>query len=118
MAYSKKGQLAISIILFLVIGILLIVGAIMSSIGTKFTIVGYNVGESILNTTQDDIDAITDPTIRAEVQGIIDQSKDNTLDSITIYSALYRFTPIIAVIIVVLVAFLISRRSVETGQII
>lgn len=115
---SKRGQLAISVILFIVIGVILLAGAILSSIGTKATIISYNVGESILNSSQEDIDAITNPTIKAEVNSIVASSRANTVDAITIYSAMYRFSPFLAVVIVMLIAFLLARRSVETGQII
>lgn len=113
----KKGQLAIALFMFIIITTILIVGTVFAPIGTKFATVTYNVGESILNLTADDLNNIQDADIRLSLNETIEQSKNNTDESITIYGALYRFSPIIAVIVVILMAFLLARRSVETGQI-
>lgn len=113
----KKGQLAIALIMLIIIVTILIVGAIFAPMGVQFATITYGVGEQILNNTQDDLDNIQDSNIRNSINTTITQSKNNTDESITIYGALYRYAPIIAVIIVILIAFLLARRSVETGQI-
>ncbi len=111
----KKGQLAIVVIILFIIVTILFISAIVAPFGVLFTTATYEASENLLNLSEDISDNIADPVIKQNIVDNINQAKANTQDNIDVFTGLYKYGWVMLTFIIGLVAFLWTRRAVETG---
>jgi predicted PurR-regulated permease PerM len=113
---NKKGQLGIYLAAMIVVIIIIVLAALFAPIGARFTTQTYLAGETILNQTQEDIDAIQDADIKASINTNIQNAKDATDDNIEFLTALYKYAWLFVLIILGIGFFLLSRSLIEYNQ--
>lgn len=74
----------------------------------------YLAGDSILADAESKIDSITNATIKAQIQGNIDNMQAATAENIEYLSVFYKYSWILIIVIVTFTIFIIARQTVET----
>ena len=111
---NKKSQLSTMIFAFVILFLVILVGAIIGPFGAVFSSDLYSAGEDIILMANESIQNINDPAVRAEIEESLQSGLDATQDNISVSTALYKYSWIIAVIIFGLIWFLQARRNVQT----
>jgi len=110
---NKKANLNLYILLT-TMGLLVIsLVAIIIPIGIQFSAEMYKAQENIIDDTSDDINSISDTTIRETTQSYLKTGKDTTKDNIKLYSFFYENSGVILLVLGLLVLFFYSRTLSE-----
>ena len=114
---GKNGQVTFYIIFIFMAFILITIGALVGPVGAAFSTEMYLAGETILLNTEDDINSIQDPVIRASVQEVLTDAKNSAANNIEVSLNLFQYSWIFILLMTLIVIFVLTRMSVETGQI-
>jgi predicted PurR-regulated permease PerM len=112
---NKKGQVTLYILLMVLILFVVGLSAMMFPFLANLSTELYIAGEGILEQTNRTVQQIQDPTIRAQIMENVETAQASQQDNITVFTGLYKYGWVIALIVITLFLFLVSRRLVEGG---
>lgn len=112
---KKKGQATFFVSWIILAIVITIIAALIIPFGTLFTVEAYKGGEMVWNLTEPRISAIQDTQVRNSITTAVQEAKDATQTSIDMETDIYQYSWVIMLIVLALVAFLYTRRSVEVG---
>ena len=110
---DKKGQVTLYLVIFIVAIVTVIIGSMVAPIGVRFSTVMYEAGEEILLDNNETIANINDATVRASIESMNREALSSTKSNIKVYTDIYKYSWIIALIAIGLIGFLYTRRLSE-----
>ena len=110
---NKEGNISF-FFAFVFIGIILlflfaVANPLLINISSSF----YQAGEDILEESGGVIDTISDASVRAELNGMVDAAQESTTDNIEVLTFFYQYGWIFVIVITCFVIFVIARKQVE-----
>ena len=114
---NKKGQFMFYIFFIVIALLMIIIGAFIAPLGVTISTEMYEGGEQILLDNQETINQIENATIRNAIQENIDNAVYATDDNISVLTALFRYSWLIVVILVVLLFMIYARQYSEVGNV-
>jgi len=86
----------------------------------NFTVASYNIGERLIDDSNETTNNFTDAGMKAEVQGILSQQKANYTSQIDLLGALNKWSGLIIIILAAISLVLLTRSVVmrQTGGVI
>lgn len=112
---SKKAQVTFFISWVILAIVITLIAALIIPFGTLFTIEAYKGGEMVWNITEPRITAIQDTNVRNAITTAVTEAKAATQTSIEMETDIYQYSWVIMLVVLALVAFLFTRKNVETG---
>jgi hypothetical protein len=112
---NKKGviSLYISFILFAII--LITLTAVFAPMGVRFNTAMFEAGQQILIESNESIQNISNPVIKAQIGSMIDSAVDAGVTSIEVNSDIFQYSWVIFIVLGGIIVFLSARRLVEVG---
>ena len=117
--FKKKnnGQISFVFVFFLsgifIILLSAIFGLMMALFNTEF----YKAGENIILQTNESLQDIQDPTIKANVQGMINSAQAASVNNIEVGTDLYRYGWVLLLVLTAVIIYLSARQNIEVGRI-
>lgn len=111
----KKGNVSIYIIMTIFVTILLVLAAVISPFGALITAEFFQAGEDILIDVNETTANINNTKIKDSINTQVASAIDQTDDNITIFTAFYKWGWLVALVVVLIGMFLLSRALVEYG---
>jgi len=112
---NKKGSITIFFVFIIMVTMIVLVSALFAPLGVKLTTDFYDKGEDLLIEANATASNIQDPAIKAQIQSMLGEGTSATVNNIEVFTGMYKYGWVIAVILTSLVLFLITRIRVETG---
>lgn len=110
---DSKAQ-ATFVFIFLIAGVLvLLVSAIIAPMMVRFNTVMYEAGDNILADSQDDLSAISDVTVRNQINASINEARAATQTNINVGTDLFQYSWIFLLAIIGIVIYLFARQTIE-----
>lgn len=113
--HYKKGQITIFLVFIILAVTLLIVTAVVAPMGITFTEKMYEAGQNIMTDNNESLANIDDAGVRDQIRDSLNVAMDAQQDNIDVYSDIYQYGWIIALVLIGFVMFLYTRRLVEYG---
>lgn len=111
---NKKGQALIYIASFFAILIIIVSAAVLAPAGIEITTALYGVGDDLITETQSGaLQTIDDANVKARINETLAGATATTETNIDALTFLYKYGWVLAVLSVVLIAFIIVRRQTE-----
>jgi hypothetical protein len=108
-----KGQVSMYIVTIVALITIVLIAAVIAPMGVLFNTKLYAAGEGIIRTSNQSLNQITNATMRAEIQEVLNGGLDNIYQNITVNNDIFKYGWIMALLVTSLVAFLYTRRVVE-----
>jgi hypothetical protein len=117
---NKKGQVGIYIVFIISSIIIVMIAAFAAPMGVLFNTEIYKAGEKIMLQANESVQEIQNATVRASIEGIINDGLNNVETNIEVNGALFQYGWILVVGLTALILFLLTRSIVEvrTGNLI
>jgi predicted PurR-regulated permease PerM len=112
---NKKGQLALYIVFLFTITIIIVISAIVAPLGVDMTAKFYEAGQGMMADANDTIAHIQDRSLAKNMSDVISAGVANTKNNIEVFTALYKYGWILALVVITIGLFLYTRRLVEYG---
>lgn len=101
-------------ITFFIVAILIItLAAVIAPMGVRFNTVMYEAGEQLLIDSNATLAQINNTEVRTELYASIDQALDSAQTNIDINTDIFQYSWIVVLILVFLIIFIFTRRTVE-----
>lgn len=110
---NQKGNLSFVFFLILFILTATIMFVLFAPMGQMFTVEAYKMSEKLVNDSNETAETFTDPAMRDQVQGILQQQKDNFVFQIDLLGALNKYSAIIVIILGTIALVLLTRSVVQ-----
>ena len=112
---NQKGSFSYFMV-FIVLAVMLVflfsIGIpLLTQINTEF----YAAGEPMLDTAYANALEVNDATVQAAMLSNIDGQRNSLPDQIEVLSVFFQYGWLIIIVVIVLVLFMASRRSIESG---
>lgn len=114
MKLKKKAQVTMYFVMIALAVIIVLITAVIAPMGTVFNTEMYKAGESILDQANDSIMGIQDPNVRAAVLSQLQEAQGQAQNNIDVTLDFYTYSWIFVIGLTAFVAFLYTRRLVET----
>lgn len=111
---NEKGSFSFYIYFFLIVILLLIVFGLTIPITTQFQTKLYESSEKILNKSIATANEIEDYNVRTGMLASLNAAKSSIPEQVDILTTFYQYSWLIVIVIVMVVWFLLARRSVES----
>lgn len=111
----KKGNISIYLIMVIFITIILVLAAVVSPFGALMTAEFFQAGEDILIDVNESVANINNTQIKNSISAQTQSAIDQTEDNITIFTGFYKWGWLLAILVVVIGLFLLTRLTVEYG---
>jgi hypothetical protein len=111
----KKGNVSIYLIMVIFVTIILVLTSVISPFGALITAKFFEAGEGMLIDVNETTANINNTQIKESITNQVNSAIDQTDDNMTIYTAFYKWGWLVAVAVVLIGMFLISRALVEYG---
>jgi len=112
---NKRGQVTFMIVFFIAGTLMLIIAAFAVPTGIRLTSELYAAGDDLIQQSNVTIANISDTSVRDSIQGAFGEATSATTSNIEVYTAIYKYGWILAIIAVCLIIFMSVRRLVEFG---
>jgi sensor domain CHASE-containing protein len=112
---NKRGVIAIYLVFMAMAVLVILVAAVLAPMGVMLNTKFYEVGEQLMLDSQATLAEINDSVVRAQINASIQEGLDDLQTNIDINADIFQYGWVIAVILVTLVVFLFTRRTVEVG---
>lgn len=116
MKLKKKAVISIYISFFFIMILIVLLAAVVAPIGVLFNSKMYLAGEQIMLIANDSIANISNTEVRDDILDIVDQGFKAQETNIEVNAQIYQYGWVIVVILVFLIIFLFTRRTVEVTQ--
>jgi len=110
---NQKGNL--SFVFFLIVFIITatIIFVVFTPLAQRFTISAYQMSEDLVIDSNASADTFTDAGMKTEVQGILQQQKDNYVFQIDLLGALNKYSAIIILLLGTISLVLLTRSVTQ-----
>ena len=112
---NKRGVIAIYLVFMGMAIMVLLVAAVLAPLGVRLNTEFYAVGEQLMLDSQDTLTQINDSVVRAQINASIQEGLDDLQTNIDINADIFQYGWVIAVVLVTLVVFLFTRRTIEVS---
>lgn len=116
---NKKGSVMLYLTFLIAVTMIILITAVFAPLGVRFNSAMYIAGQNIINESMSDINNISDPTIRAQVNATLTAAMAAGADNIEVNASLFRYSWIFIVVLTALIIFIYTRRltEIQTGLI-
>lgn len=114
---GKKGTITIFIVFFFLAVIIVVLAGVLAPMGINFQTEIFEAGEDIIAMSNSSAQNIQDASVRAAVDGAVSQGSTNAANNIEVFNFIFRYGWVAAIMVLGLVVFLLTRQSVEQGNI-
>lgn len=110
---NQKGNL--SFVFFLIVFIITatIIFVVFTPLSQRFTISAYDMSENLITDSNNTASTFTDPAMKEEVQGILQQQKDNYVFQIDLLGGLNKYAATIILVLGTISLVLLTRSVVQ-----
>jgi len=115
MVWGRKGQLAIYLVVIVMMTIIVFVGAVVAPFGVRFSTEMFEEGEKLVVSSNASLQSISDADFRGAVQDVVDSANTASTQNVEVFGGLYKYSWVLALVLVGLVGFMFTRRQVEYG---
>lgn len=112
---NKKGSIMIYIVVIIMILIIILITAVIAPMGAVFSTRMYENSEEIMKLGNSSLNNIDNAEVKANIQDMYDGALASTEDNINITTALFKYSWLFIIVLVVLVGFIYTRRLTEYG---
>jgi heme/copper-type cytochrome/quinol oxidase subunit 2 len=113
---NKKGNVTLYFVFMIMAIIVLVVAGTLAPLGVRLNTEMLVAGQRVINSSVNRAGDISDATVRAEVEGILTESRDAMQNNIEINAGLFRYAWLIIIVLVGVVIFLFTRSIIEQRQ--
>lgn len=113
---NKKAQAVLYVYFMIAAVIIVTIAAVLAPMGVLFNTKMFTAGEDILAMSQDEINDIDNPTIRARVNSTVASAMAAGENNIDVNSAIFQYAWVVVVVLTALIVFLQTRRLIEVGS--
>ena len=110
---DKRGVVGYYITFFIVAIIVVTIAAVLAPMGVLFNTKMYAAGEDILLLANESIADINDATVRASIYNVTNTAFSASQTNIEVNADIFQYGWVLIIVLVGLVIFLFSRRTVE-----
>ena len=112
---NKKAAIMIYITLIIATLSVILITAVLAPMGATFSTRMYENGEKIMLLGNESTSQIQDTEIREDIQDMYDGALAATEDNIQVNTALFKYSWLFVIVMVVLIGFVYTRRITEYG---
>lgn len=112
---NKKGVVALYVVFIISAITIVLISAVFAPMGVMFNTKMYAAGLQIMETANESIANITDPTIKAEVQATIQSAYDAADNNIDVNAAIFQYGWILVLGLIAVIIFMYTRSLIEYG---
>lgn len=116
MMWGKKAQLAIFFAFIVVLLVIIMITAVIIPVGVELNTQFFLAGEEILAQANESMAAISDATVREQVQNSTAAAMSASQTNIEVGNDLFRYSWVMMLVVTGLVVFMLTRKNVEYGQ--
>lgn len=109
----KDGVIMLYITFFIVAILVITLAAVIAPMGVRFNTVMYEAGEQLLIDSNATLAQINNTEVQTELYGAIDEALDSAQTNIDINTDIFQYGWIVVLILVFLIIFIFTRRTVE-----
>lgn len=110
---NRKGQMIYMFVLFIILTVVVVVGAYLSPLGTRINAEFFIYGERMMLDANDTISMIQNAELKSALRNSTEEALEATATNIEVTNTYYQYIWLIAAIVVTLVTFLGARQLVE-----
>lgn len=111
---KQKGVTGFVIVFAFFSIILLIIFAFMAPMLMTMMTAMYAGAEDLFSEMDNITANITDPDVKAELEGISTEAKDSIPTSVSVLGYFFQYSWVIVIVVVLMIMFMLSRTVVET----
>lgn len=110
---NQRGNLAFVFffIVFMILATFLFV--LFTPLAQRFTLVSYEMGETLIDGSQEDLENFTDADFKSDVNSILQDQKDNYSFQIDLLGALNKYSGILIIVLAAISLVLLTRSVVQ-----
>lgn len=111
----KKGQISLWFVYMILAVIIVVTVGIFAPMGVLFNSEIYAAGDTILANANASLNNISNPDIKASLQGMIGEARNAGETNIEVNSDIFQYGWVVLLFVTALVIFLFTRQLVETS---
>lgn len=112
---KRKAQISLWFVYMILAVIIVVTVGIFAPMGVLFNSEIYAAGDTILANANASLNNISDPEIKAQLQGMIGEARNAGETNIEVNSDIFQYGWVVLLFVTALVIFLFTRQLVETS---